>query len=189
MFSLDTSASSSSNSISSASVSISTLPIDTLLGVTSTSDTQLLALVLGLLLYPELPFTLGRSFSCLFSTDFGLSSSGMPAVLGWIEILLLVDLLIAKFLAMVSGLGESTGAPFNSEGGTAPFLTGVSGGRSLSKSSGRTAIPKLTLFLLEGVPSASISANLLLTGNSKGRVGALLRGERIFSPIFSGLFS
>ena len=41
------------------------------------------------------------------------------------------------YLARALGLGESTGAPFfSSERGTAPFLTGVSGGRSLSNNSG-----------------------------------------------------
>ena len=42
-------------------------------------------------------------------------------------------------------LGESAEAPFlSSETGTAPFLTGVSGGSVLSNSSGEMKFPKLT---------------------------------------------
>ena len=79
--------------------------------------------------------------------------------------LLLVLLLIARDLWSAPGLGESAGAPLlSSDRGTDPFLTGVSGGRSLSNSSGEMYCPKLTLFLLLGVPSASNSAILLVMG-------------------------
>ena len=79
--------------------------------------------------------------------------------------LLLVLLLIARDLWSAPGLGESAGAPLlSSDSGTDPFLTGVSGGRSLSNSSGEMYCPKLTLFLLLGVPSASNSAILFVMG-------------------------
>ena len=76
---------------------------------------------------------------------------------------LLVLLLMARDLASALGLvreimnswpglsklfpylGESAAAPFlSSDRGTAPFLTGVSGGSSLSNSSGEMKLPKLT---------------------------------------------
>ena len=185
-------------------------------GVTSTSETALLDDVIGTasgsagllkelreeLRYPH-PLLLirGTSFSCLFRTDLGLSSSGIPAVLGRVDTLFPVVRLMDNALAELSGLGESTAAPpsiyslfqdtgcgkfhspFSSEGGTAPFLTGV----SLSNSSGEMHWPKLTLFLLSEVPSAQSSAILLLTGSSG--MGVFTYEVRIFSPSTSGLFS
>ena len=112
---------------------------DFLLGVRSTSLSEPV-LVLGLLRYPEFTLVGGRSLSCLLRTPFGLFSSAMRGVLGATEGLLgvlEVLRLMARDLARAPGLGESIEAPFfSSETGTEPLRTGVSGGRSLSNSSG-----------------------------------------------------
>ena len=67
-------------------------------------------LVLGELLYPLLLLTRLCSF-WFFNTDLGLSSSGILSFLGSIDALLEVLRFIDKVLAIVSGLGESSGAP------------------------------------------------------------------------------